>query len=212
MHVKTSARGRRSGRAKSGWLEASSGSGAARARVAEPLDDRFLLAKTMALDLDETARAAEDRRETGQDLPGAVDVTGREAQRDRPTRAPGETHEPGGVRLEVVERERGGPLGGAELHPGDHAAKVLVALAIFHEQRQARAVGQRDLAADDRLHARVRGRAGQPRRAVDAVAIDHGQRGHLESRRLGGERLGVLGAFEEREGRLGVELDEHGQS
>src|SRR6266852_2437807 len=145
MHVKTSASGRPSGRAKSGWLDATSGRRAARERH-QALEDLFLLADEMTLDLDEAVRAPEDRHESGQDLAGAGAVAGCEPERERTARAPGETHEPGGIRLEVVEGGRGGPLGGAELHPCDETAEVLVALPVFHEQRQARAVDERDLA------------------------------------------------------------------
>src|SRR5207245_7136505 len=72
------------------------------------------------------------------------------------------------------------------------------------------AVGQGELAADGRLDAAIRRGPGQPGGAVDTVAIEQGDSGHAEARGFGGERLGMLGTFEEREGRLRVELDEHG--
>src|SRR6185436_13703702 len=76
----------------------------------EPLEDLFLVALEMALDLDEAARAAEHRHQATEHPPGAVDVAAGQASRERALRAAGETHEPGGVRLEVVERDRGGAL------------------------------------------------------------------------------------------------------
>ena len=163
----------------------------------------------MTLDLDVAARAPEDRDEPLQDAARSFHVAGEEPPRERAARAPGEAHEPGGARLEVVERRRGAPLGGAELQPRDQAAEVLVALAILHEQRQARAVGERDLAADDRPDARVERRAGEARRAVHAVPVHQRHRGHPEARRLCGEGLRLGGALEERERRLRVQLDEH---
>jgi len=42
--------------------------------------------------------------------------------------------------------------------------------------------------------------------------IDEGDRGHVQARGLGGEGLGMLRAFEKRERRLRMQLDEHDQS
>ncbi len=178
----------------------------------QPLEDLLLLAAVVALDFDEAARAPEERHQPVQDPARADVVAGRQPPRERAARAAGEAHEPRGARLEVVERQRGRPFRGPELHARDQAAKVLVSLAVFHQERQARAVGQGDLAADDRLHARLHGGASQPGRPVHAVAIHQRDGGHVEARRFGGERFGMLGAFEERERRLRVQLDEHGQS
>jgi hypothetical protein len=173
----------------------------------QALKHPFLLAREVALDLDVAARAAEDRDESQEDAAGTVHVAGGQPRRERAARAPGEAHEPGGARLEIVERRRRGF--GSELQPRDQAAEVLVAFTILHEQRQARAVGERDLTADDRPDARVERRAGEARRAVHAVPVHQRHRGHPEARRLRGEGLRLGGALEERERGLRVQLDEH---
>ena len=79
-------------------------SGRARERH-QPLEHLFLLARILALHFDEAARAPEDRDQLIQDPAGAVVITGREPQGQRAARAAGETHEPGGARLEVVQGE-----------------------------------------------------------------------------------------------------------
>jgi len=151
----------------------------------------------MALDLHVAVRPPEHRDEPRQDATCALHVAGGEPQRERPARAAGETHEAGGVRGEVVERRRRRALGRAELHSCDQAAEVLIALAILHEQRQARAIGKRDLAAHDRLHARVEGRASEAGRAVHPVPVHQCHGGHLQACCRSCEGLGQLGAFEE---------------
>src|SRR5512145_2219367 len=49
----------------------------------------------------------------------------------------------------------------------------------------------------------------EPRRAVQPVAIDEGERGHVQPSSLGDESLRLLGALEKRKRGLRVELDEH---
>src|SRR5262249_41707362 len=73
----------------------------------QPLEHLFLLAGIVALHFDETARAAEERDQLLENPSGAGAVAGPEPPRQRTARAPGETHEPRGARLEVVEGERG---------------------------------------------------------------------------------------------------------
>src|SRR3989449_1501173 len=99
----------------------------------EALDHPLLLALEMALDLHVAARPAEDRDESLQGAARARHIAGVEPQRERPVRAAGETHEAGGVRGELGERHRRRALGGAELHPRDQVAEVLIALPILHE-------------------------------------------------------------------------------
>src|SRR5947208_11506952 len=98
------------------------------------LKHRLLLAEEVSLDLDEAARAPKDCHEAVQARPGALAVAGGEPPRERTASSPGETHESSGVRLEVVERGRGGALGGTELHSCDQPAGVLISLAILHQQ------------------------------------------------------------------------------
>ena len=99
-------------------------------------------------------------------------------------------------------------LRGAQLQTRDQPGEVAIAVAILDEHRQARAVVQRQLAADERADARVLRGPVEARRAVDAVAIDERQRRHLEPRGLAHERLRLLGAFEKRERGLRVQFDE----
>ena len=100
---------------------------------------------------------------------------------------------------------------GAELHAGDQAAEILVALAGFGQQRVGMAVGAGDLGADvgaesGFFHSHVKAR-----RAVDAVAVDDGHGGHAEPRAGAGEFLGDGGPFEEGESGAGVEVGVHGE-
>src|SRR5207244_5502664 len=110
----------------------------------EALDHPLLLTLEMALDLHIAIRLTEDRDESLQDAARARHIAGVEPQRERPTRAAGETHEAGAVRGELVERHRRRALGGAELHPRDQVAAVLGALPFLTEQRKPRAVGEGD--------------------------------------------------------------------
>ena len=157
---------------------ATSGTRAARASVTSRLRGSLLLAVEVALDLDEAARAAEDapRADRG---PAARRPRRRPpARRASGPRAPPVRHtSPAAYGSRSSSASAAGALRRAELHPRDQAAKVLIALAVLHEERQARAVGQRELAADDRLHARVRGGASQaaaapytPSRSTSAMA------------------------------------------
>ncbi len=65
---------------------------------------------------------------------------------------------------------------------------------------------QRHLGADQRLDPRLAGRLVEAGGAVDAVAVDQGDRRQPQPRRPGDEVLGLRGAVEEREGRGQVEL------
>jgi hypothetical protein len=71
----------------------------------QPLEHLFLLARILALHLDEAARAPEERDQLIQDPAGAVVITGGEPQRQRAARATSETHQPRGARLEVFQGE-----------------------------------------------------------------------------------------------------------
>jgi len=120
---------------------------------------------------------------------------------------------PIGIRRDVVEREPPRALWRSDLHARDQPAEIAIAVAVLDEQRQPRAVGQRELAADQGPDPRVLRGPMQARGAVHAVAIDQRQRRHALARRRLHQRLRLLGALEKRERRLRVQLSEHrGQS
>ena len=121
---------------------------------------------------------------------------------------PGQAHEAARVLLDVIERG-GGP---GELRLRDQATEVLVPLPLLHEERQPRAVPERQLAADDRAEPELRHGPIEPRGAVDAVTVHEGEGGHLEPRRRLGERLRLLRRLEERKRRLRVQLYKHGSA
>ena len=152
----------------------------------QPLGPALLGPVEMALDLDEAAASPEDAEE-----PVEMGVGG-----------PGQAHEAARVRLDVIERG-GGP---GELRLRDQATEVLVSLPLLHEERQPRAVPERQLAADDRAEPELRHGPIEPRGAVNTVTVHEGEGGHLEPRRRLGERLRLLRRLEKRERRLRVQL------
>src|SRR5262249_41685455 len=124
------------------------------ARVAgephEATEISLLCPVEVALRLHEAVVTAEDPGQAIEDPPPALAVTARHGRRQRTAAAPGETHEPLGVGLEIVEPDAAGALGGAELEARDESAEVAIPVAVFDEHGQPRAVGERQLAADDR--------------------------------------------------------------
>src|SRR5207244_11212198 len=112
---------------------------------------------------------------------------------ERAPRAARETGEPGGGWIEVVSARRRLACRRAQLHLRDQAAEVLISLAIFDEQRQARAADERDLGAYQRLDPGVDRSPVQPWRTVHAIAIDERDRAPVSLHRLGRERLRTLG-------------------
>src|SRR2546423_13708573 len=133
----------------------------------ETLEVVLLSPVEVALDLDETARLAEDRHEPLERRARGVAIARRDRCRERSARATGETDEPGGMRFEVVPARRRRAFRSAQLHLRDQTAEVLIALAVLDEERQTRAAGERDLGAHERLDPRVDRGAVQPRRPVD---------------------------------------------
>ena len=120
----------------------------------------LLRAVEVTLDLDEAAVAAEDPGQPIEDPAGRLAIAPRDGVGQRAVAAAGETHEPARVGLELVERDPPRALGGAELQTRDQPAEVAVAVAVLDEHRQPRAVGQRQLAADQRADAGVARRHG----------------------------------------------------
>jgi len=114
-----------------------------------------------------------------------------------------------GAGIEAGREIFGREIDGArlEFRGGDKAAEILVAGAIFNEERDDAAVLHRDLGADERADAALAGVRVEAWRGVDAVAVEQGEGGQFEMRRGGSELLGERGAAEETEGARSVELD-----
>ena len=92
---------------------------------------------------------------------------------------------------------------------GEQMAEIAPAAVVLDQQRQVTAVVEVDLRAVDRPQAE-RGRGlGELHRARDAVVVGERHRAVAELGRGGGEFVGQRGAVQEREGRVGVELDVH---
>ncbi len=98
---------------------------------------------------------------------------------------------------------------GAQLHAGDQAAEILIALAGFGKQRIRMPVGASNLGADMGAQSGLLRGHVEARRAVDAVAVHQRHGRHIELRAGAGEFLGHAAAFEEGECGAGVEVDEH---
>ena len=118
----------------------------------------------------------------------------------------GEAEESAGEFGDLFEGGGAFALLGAQLHAGDQAAEILVALAGFGEQGVGAAVGAGDLGADVRAETGLLRGHVEARGAVDAVAVDDGHGGHVEAGAGAGEVLGDGGAFEEGESGAGVEF------
>jgi hypothetical protein len=82
------------------------------------------------------------------------------------------------------------PLRRAHLHARQQAAEVLVSLAIFHQQRQPAAIGQRDLGPHQRREAEPVAGSIEAGRPVDAVRVQQRDGGLAETGRTFGERFG----------------------
>src|SRR6516162_1027815 len=94
-----------------------------------------------------------------------------------------------------------------QLHAGDEAAQVAIALACLRQQRIAHAVNAGDFRADVRAEAGLLRRHVKARGAIDAVAVHQRHRRHAELGAGPDELLGNGSAFEKTEAGAGVELD-----
>jgi hypothetical protein len=155
-------------------------------------------AQIRALELDVEALAAESAGEPG----GGVRMADGEAG----ARAAGKTHEPFVPLLECGGIEsRLETLGGMSLR--DEAAQVRVATRCLHEERDVRAVEERELGARQRAQPDCLGGMRELERAVQPVVVGERERGIAE---LGGLKRKLLGercAVEEGVGAVAVELD-----
>src|SRR5919201_640937 len=138
----------------------------------EAAEYTLAVSRALPLQLDVTVGPSEDSDETIEARSCRRRITSHEASRERSVRAAGEAHQTVRRGREIVERERGLALRRGELHPRDQPAEIAVALPILHEQRQPRAILERQLAADEWLDAGSERRVVESRRAVQAIAID----------------------------------------
>ena len=161
------------------------------------------LARAVPLELHVDPVPAEALDEPLERGPRPVPAPGEAVGGERPVPAPGEADEALDRAVEVVQRRPRLALRRPRLHAGDEAAERPVPGAGFDEERETRAVGEREGGADEGAHARRLRRLVEARRAVDAVHVDEGERGQLEPRRLVDEGLGRRRGFEEAEGAPG---------
>ena len=156
--------------------------------IDESLVERFFGAIVVALEFDEDVLCAEQFEEAG---------VGTRGEADQALRELGEFF--GSGRAFAFFR--------AHLHAGDQSAEVLIAGAIFGQQRIAVAVGAGDLGADVcaepglfRGHVEAGG-------AGDVVAVEDGEGREVERGGAGDQFFGDGGAFEKAEGAAGVQFD-----
>ena len=138
------------------------------------------LARAVPLELHVDPVPAEAPDEPIERGPRRIPVPGEAVGGERPVLAPGEADEALDRALEVVQRRPRPALRRPGLHAGDEAPERPVPGAGLDEERQARAVGERERGADEGAHARGLRRLVEARRAVDAVHVDEGERGELE--------------------------------
>ena len=86
------------------------------------------------------------------------------------------------------------------MRAGEEPAEVGVAPFVLDEERQVRAVGERDLGAGDRAEPDRLGGMRELERPVDAVVVGERERLVAELGGARGELLGLRGAVEERVG------------
>ena len=180
-----------------------------RGLAAQPLVARLLRAAQVALQLREDVGAAVDADEPLEALAPGIRARARQRGRHRTAAPAGQADEAARELGQLLERGGAFPLRRAHLHAGQQAAEVLIPLAIFHQQRQPAAVGQRDLRAHQRREAEPVAGAIEPGRAVDAVGVQQRDGGLLEPRRALGQRFGQRRRLEKAEGTPGMQLDEH---
>ncbi len=109
--------------------------------------------------------------------------------------------EPRGERLGALLRT------GLRVRRGQQPAEVRVPLLALDEERHVRTVGERHLRARDRPYAELLRGERELERAAEPVVVGEGERLVAELGRADRELLRQRGAVEEREGRVGVQLD-----
>ncbi len=120
----------------------------------------------------------------------------------------GQAHETFGEFGELFGCRRAFAFLGAQFHASDQAAEILVAGAAFGEQRIAVAVGAGDFGADVRADAGFfRGHV-KTRRAGELSRSSMRQGREVELGGASDQFFGHGGAFEEAEGRAGVQFDD----
>ncbi len=212
---------------------AKSGSRSLRARSTSADVALLLLAQMVPLQLD-VQPAGEDPGEPLEQRARRVEAALLERARHRRLVPARRRVEPLRVRGHLLERHRRLALRLPERAGGDQAAEVLVARAVLDEEREAgaaaegrsrrpwarlvprpdgarqsasRRLRQSHLRPHQRPDPRRLRRLPEPRRAVDAVALDEGDGRDLEARGLFDEVLRQRRGVQEREGRGRAHLD-----
>ena len=136
----------------------------------------------------------------------------REGVRERAFVTSGEANEASGMFGDFFGRDVSFTLFGAQFHARDQAAEILVSRARFDEQWIAPSGRRCDLGADVGADGNLFCGEMEPRRAVDAVAIEQSHGAHAQFGAESGEFFGHGSAFEKAEGGAGVEFDVHALS
>jgi hypothetical protein len=183
------------------------------------------VAPERALELDAQAVAAEDAGEAACHRRGLRVRPRLHARGHRPAaRAAREADEPGRVRLELLERDArlavervlaaaalapalARPAARGPVRRGEQAAEVRIALARLAQEREVRAVVERDLGAGDRPHAERLQRLRHLHGAVKPVVVGERERRVALLRGYSGELCRMRRPVKERVGRVAMELD-----
>ena len=185
--------------------------------------EALLAGVEMTLQIDVEIFRAENPGEPPAQLDGIFAAN--QHARQRAHHAAAKADQSAAVAFEFVERDAALAFGGidgrsdravacvragiehAHLRVGDHAAEILVALAIRREDVEARVVVERQLRADDLPDTRGLGGQVKARRAVNSVAIAQRHRAVAEFRRARRKILGRSRAFKKAESTARAKFD-----
>ena len=164
-----------------------------------PAGRELALARAVPLELHVEPVPPDGGGEPSKGRPRRLPAPGEEVRGQRTVQPAREADESLPHPVQIVPRRPRPPLRPLRLHPRDETAQCPVSRAGFHEEREARAVRERESGPDQGAHTRRLRRLVKARRAVDAVYVDEREGGELEPRRLVDEPLGRGRGFEEAE-------------
>ena len=142
----------------------------------------ILPAPQMPLHLDEHAPCAEHTAQLAQEGTRPGEIIPHQGPVERAVFIACQADEALGELGQFLPLDAAGGFGAAEFGTRDQPAEVLVAGARLDQQRQHGAVVKGQFRADDRPNAMFACRREKPRRAVNAVPVEQGERGHFEFR------------------------------
>ncbi len=202
-------------------------------QLEEPGDDLPLLGQAVVLHFDEVVLAAEDLHEPGAGLSRVLEALVQKVLRHQRGEAAGEADQPGGVLGQRLEIGPGLVVEALQMGVGHQFEQVLVARQIGGEQAevvvalallrpavaiQARAFGQVQLAAQQRLDPFGLGRVVELDRAEEISMVGHRQGLHAQLGRAIDQPVDPARAVEQAVVGMDVKVDEtrvcgrHGQS